>query len=93
MPLTRIDVTDTITADRLSALADALHQAEVETMGIPPDNRHKLIHVHQAGQILIPWRVRQDHPTGKRHIASRSSASAAGYSPRKYSRAPRQKCR
>jgi phenylpyruvate tautomerase PptA (4-oxalocrotonate tautomerase family) len=56
MPLTRIDVTDTISSDRLSALADALHQAEVETMGITPDNRHQLIHVHQAGQIITDGR-------------------------------------
>jgi phenylpyruvate tautomerase PptA (4-oxalocrotonate tautomerase family) len=52
MPLTRIDVTDAITSDRLSALADALHQAEVETIGITPDNRHQLIYVHPAGQII-----------------------------------------
>jgi phenylpyruvate tautomerase PptA (4-oxalocrotonate tautomerase family) len=52
MPLTRIDVTDAISPDRLSALADALHQAEVETIGITPDNRHQLIHVHPAGQII-----------------------------------------
>ena len=52
MPLTRIDVTDAISSDRLSALADALHQAEVEAIGITPDNRHQLIHVHRAGQII-----------------------------------------
>lgn len=56
MPLTRIDVTDAISSDRLSALADALHQAEVETIGITPDNRHQLIHVHQAGQIITDGR-------------------------------------
>jgi phenylpyruvate tautomerase PptA (4-oxalocrotonate tautomerase family) len=56
MPLTRIDVTDIISSDRLSALADALHQAEVETIGITPDNRHQLIHVHQAGQIITDGR-------------------------------------
>jgi hypothetical protein len=36
MPLTRIDVTDSIDSDRLGALADALHQAAVETIGITP---------------------------------------------------------
>ena len=56
MPLTRIDVTDAISSDRLRALADALHQAEVETIGITPDNRHQLIHVHQAGQIITDGR-------------------------------------
>ena len=60
MPLTRIDVTDIISSDRLSALADALHQAEVETIGITPDNRHQLIHVHQAGQIITDKRA-PDH--------------------------------
>src|SRR5579859_3010990 len=43
MPLTRIDVTDAISSARLSALADALHQAAVETIGITPDNRRQII--------------------------------------------------
>ena len=53
MPLTRIDVTDAISSARLSALADALHQAAVETIGITPDNRHQIIGVHPAGQIIV----------------------------------------
>ena len=56
MPLTRIDVTDTISSDRLSALADALHQAAVETTGITPDNRHQIIHVHHADKIIADER-------------------------------------
>ena len=49
MPLTRIDVTDAIGPDRLSALAESIHQAAVETIGITPDNRHQVVSVHRAG--------------------------------------------
>jgi hypothetical protein len=63
MPLTRIDVTDVISPDRLSALADALHQAEVETIGITPDNRHQVIHVHPAGQIITDERFMDLDPS------------------------------
>ena len=52
MPLTRIDVTDAIGPDRLSALAESIHQAAVETIGITPDNRHQVVSVHRAGQIV-----------------------------------------
>ena len=52
MPLTRIDVTDTISQDRLTALVDSIHQAAVETLGITPDNRHQIVSVHQAGEII-----------------------------------------
>jgi phenylpyruvate tautomerase PptA (4-oxalocrotonate tautomerase family) len=51
MPLTRIDVTDTVSRDQLTALADALHQAMVETIGITQDNRHQILGVHRAGEI------------------------------------------
>jgi phenylpyruvate tautomerase PptA (4-oxalocrotonate tautomerase family) len=52
MPLTRIDVTDAISPDRRSALADALHQAMVETIGITPDNRHQVVSVHRADEVI-----------------------------------------
>jgi phenylpyruvate tautomerase PptA (4-oxalocrotonate tautomerase family) len=46
MPLTRIDLPASINADRRHALADAVHQAAVDTIGITPDNRHQTIQVH-----------------------------------------------
>ena len=52
MPLTRIDVTDPIGSDRLGALADAIHQAMVETLGITPDNRHQVVSVHRVGEVI-----------------------------------------
>ena len=52
MPLTRIDVTDTISAERLTDLADALHQAMVESIGITPDNRHQILTVHRPGELI-----------------------------------------
>ena len=56
MPLTRIDVTDAISPARLGALADALHQAAVDTIGITPDNRHQIIQVHHADKIIADER-------------------------------------
>jgi phenylpyruvate tautomerase PptA (4-oxalocrotonate tautomerase family) len=56
MPLTRIDVTDAISPDRLGALADALHQAAVETIGITPDNRHQILSVHRTGEVIADQR-------------------------------------
>jgi len=52
MPLTRIDVTDTISPDRLSALADSIHQAAVETIGITADNRHQVVSVYPASRLI-----------------------------------------
>ena len=52
MPLTRIDVTDAISPDRRRALADALHQAAMETIGITADNRHQVVSVHRAGDVI-----------------------------------------
>ena len=52
MPLTRIDVTDTVSHDRLGALADALHQAMVESIGITPDNRHQILSVRRPGELI-----------------------------------------
>jgi phenylpyruvate tautomerase PptA (4-oxalocrotonate tautomerase family) len=56
MPLTRIDVTDAISSDRRSALADALHQAAMETIGITADNRHQVVSVHHADEVIADKR-------------------------------------
>ncbi|GGS09003.1 tautomerase [Streptomyces aureoverticillatus] len=49
MPFVRIDVLGTDT-DRLDALGRAVHDALVETIGIPPDDRFQVLTAHDGGR-------------------------------------------
>jgi 4-oxalocrotonate tautomerase len=46
MPLVRIAVTAGHPAPRRRAIADAVHQALVETMNVPPDDRFQIVTEH-----------------------------------------------
>jgi 4-oxalocrotonate tautomerase len=53
MPLTRIDVPASMTSDRRRALADAVHQAQTDTIGVTADNRHQVITAHDHETLLV----------------------------------------
>ena len=55
MPFVRIDLREGTSAAYRRAIADAVHQALVETMGVPADDRFQVIAEHtQAGLIYDP---------------------------------------
>ncbi|GAA2795597.1 tautomerase family protein [Saccharopolyspora taberi] len=51
MPFVRIDVLSERNADRLPALGDAVHEALVETIGIPGDDLFQLLNAHESGRL------------------------------------------
>ncbi|KZX21672.1 tautomerase family protein [Rathayibacter tanaceti] len=52
MPLVRIDITRGRTPAEVRALADAVHEAIVETYGIPPRDRFQIVTQHDPGEII-----------------------------------------
>lgn len=52
MPLVRIDITRGRTREQVRTIADAVHEAIVQTYGIPPRDRFQIITEHDAGQII-----------------------------------------
>jgi hypothetical protein len=53
MPLVRIDLDDAIPADRRRAIADAIHDALVTSLAMPPHDRFQIITTHPAPDELI----------------------------------------
>ncbi|MEU3901465.1 tautomerase family protein [Streptomyces sp. NPDC045251] len=54
MPLVRIDAHGT-GSDRLDALGRAVHQALVETLGIPPGDRFQVLTGHDGTRSALRW--------------------------------------
>ncbi|MBI1243913.1 MAG: tautomerase family protein [Alphaproteobacteria bacterium] len=52
MPLVRIDVPDTLSHDTRRAVADGVHSALVEAIGIPADDRFQVVTAHPAGGLI-----------------------------------------
>ncbi|NQX29402.1 tautomerase family protein [Microbacteriaceae bacterium VKM Ac-2854] len=52
MPLVRIELTRGRTKEAVRGIADAIHEAIVETYGIPPRDRFQIITQHDAGEII-----------------------------------------
>ncbi|KQQ26688.1 tautomerase family protein [Frondihabitans sp. Leaf304] len=52
MPLVRIDVIQGHSAETLTAIADAIHEAIVEVYGIPPRDRFQIITEQPAARII-----------------------------------------
>jgi len=52
MPLVRIDVTEGRSAAELRAVADAIHNAIVDTYGIPVRDRFQIVTEHPAARII-----------------------------------------
>jgi phenylpyruvate tautomerase PptA (4-oxalocrotonate tautomerase family) len=53
MPLVRIDVDETIPANRRRAIADAIHDALVTSLAMPPQDRFQIITTHPGPDELI----------------------------------------
>ncbi|NTU80576.1 MAG: tautomerase family protein [Chloroflexales bacterium] len=53
MPLVRIDLRAGKPAAYRRAIADGIHQALVETIGIPPDDRFQVITEHPADGMVV----------------------------------------
>lgn len=53
MPLVRIDVPDSLPSERVRGLADAVHEALVATVDVPPADRFQVINRHAAADLVI----------------------------------------
>lgn len=52
MPLVRIDLVEGRTERELRAISDAVHEALVEAIGIPRDDRFQVISEHAPGRVV-----------------------------------------
>ena len=52
MPLVRIGVSESSSAEQRRAIADGVHQAMVEAIGIPPDDRFQLINAYDSNSMI-----------------------------------------
>jgi len=52
MPLVRIDLHEGRSEQELAAIGDAVHQAMVETIGVPADDRFQVINEHPRGRLV-----------------------------------------
>jgi 4-oxalocrotonate tautomerase len=52
MPLQRIDLAAGRTAEQRRAIADAVHRALVEAIGVPADDRFQIVTAHPPGEIV-----------------------------------------
>ncbi|NML48561.1 tautomerase family protein [Ramlibacter sp. G-1-2-2] len=52
MPLVRIEAPETLSAARAQRAGDAVHQALVDTFGVPPDDRFQVITRHPPGALV-----------------------------------------
>jgi phenylpyruvate tautomerase PptA (4-oxalocrotonate tautomerase family) len=53
MPLVRIDLRAGTPPARRRAIADAVHQALVDTMQVPPDDRFQVVTEHTAADLIV----------------------------------------
>lgn len=53
MPLVRIDLAQDRSPDVVRALGDAVHQAMVETLKVPPDDKFQVITTHASGALNV----------------------------------------
>jgi 4-oxalocrotonate tautomerase len=52
MPLVRIDLHQGRSTQELAAIGDAVHQAMVEAIGIPADDRFQVVSEHPPGRLV-----------------------------------------
>lgn len=52
MPLVRIDLVDHHSPEQIRAIADGVHQAIVDVLGIPERDRFQIITAHRPGEIV-----------------------------------------
>jgi phenylpyruvate tautomerase PptA (4-oxalocrotonate tautomerase family) len=53
MPLVRIDMKKGRDRDYRRAVADAVHEALVETVNVPRDDRFQIVTEHEAGDLIV----------------------------------------
>ncbi len=53
MPVVRIDAPEALSAARLRGVADAVHEALVAAMDVPPNDRFQIINRHAPERLLI----------------------------------------
>jgi 4-oxalocrotonate tautomerase len=53
MPLVRIDTTRRLDPDQRRALGDVVHQAMVDTLKVPPEDRFQVIVGHEGGVLVV----------------------------------------
>jgi 4-oxalocrotonate tautomerase len=53
MPLVRISVVEGAPASRIAAIAEGVHQAMVETIDVPPDDRFQVITEHAPDRLVF----------------------------------------
>jgi phenylpyruvate tautomerase PptA (4-oxalocrotonate tautomerase family) len=53
MPIVRIDAPEGLAANRLRGVSDAVHEALVATMNVPPADRFQIINRHAPDALLI----------------------------------------
>ena len=53
MPLVRIDALETRTDAEMAAIADGVHRALVEAIGVPRDDRFQVIARHRPGDLVF----------------------------------------
>jgi phenylpyruvate tautomerase PptA (4-oxalocrotonate tautomerase family) len=52
MPLQRIDLVEGRSPEQRRAIADAVHRALVETIGVPPEDRFQIVTEHARGDLV-----------------------------------------
>jgi 4-oxalocrotonate tautomerase len=94
MPLVRIDLHEGRSDEELAAIGDCVHQAMVETIGIPADDRFQVITEHPRGRlvydphylgvhrddgiVLIQISLARGRPVEKKEVLYRRIAEALG---------------
>jgi phenylpyruvate tautomerase PptA (4-oxalocrotonate tautomerase family) len=53
MPLVRIDVLESRTPEELASIADGVHRALVEAIGIPPQDRFQVLRRHPESGLVF----------------------------------------
>jgi 4-oxalocrotonate tautomerase len=53
MPLQRIDLAEGRPSEQRRAIADAVHRALVDTIGVPKDDRFQVVSEHPPGALVI----------------------------------------
>jgi len=53
MPLIRVDVPDSRSAEALAEIGDGVHRALVEAIGIPPQDRFQVLSRHASGLLVF----------------------------------------
>ena len=76
MPLVRISVPASATAETVRGLADAVHLAMVETIDVPPTDRFQIITRHETDHLIVDLK-RGAVPIARSALGNRISFAAS----------------